>query len=99
MPRLVSDRASLSAVSIKGHQPGPGARWRGREGPAGHRGTAGEQSRFPGISGGFGDSHPAEGCEGRCGAPEKQSGRGASWARVGEIKQGQFRHTWGFFPH
>lgn len=96
MPRLVSDRASLSAVSIKGHQPGPGAQRALPVPSSGHRSTAGEQSRFPGISGGFGDSHPAEGCEGRCGAP-KQSGGGVSWARVGEIKRGQFRHTWGFF--
>lgn len=58
----------------------------------------GGQSRFPGISRGKGDSHPAEGCEERCGAPEKESGGGVSWARVGEIKRGQFRHTWGSFP-
>lgn len=97
VPRPVSERASLSAAVDKRASARP---WcppappRPLQRAPGHGGAAESFSRD--LPGGFlGDSH---GCEERCGAPEKESGGGVSWAQVGEIKRGQSHNTWSSFP-
>lgn len=45
-----------------------------------------------------GDSHPDEGCEGRCGAPGKGGGGEPPRPRVGESERGQVPHTRVYFP-
>lgn len=85
VPGLVSGRASLSVAVDKSAPGGPGARpipgsrrcsARPISAPVTGTGAPGRcvRRRFPGISRGQGDSHPAEGCEGRCDAPREGGG-------------------------
>lgn len=84
VPGLVSDRASLS---VKGHQPGPGAPRPLPVPSSGHRSTAGTRIIFPGSPGGEGVPAPPEGARGdaeprRREAEEGCPGRG--WLRSNE---------------